>query len=325
MKAAVIEAQGGIENIVYRDYPDPEMRPGDVRLKIHACGLNYFDIFIRRGMPGWPVPMPFISGGDIAGEIVELGPDVTGWEIGQRCIVHPEQPDGMMGEVINGGMCEYCRVPADYLIALDERLSYIEGAAIPVNFGTTHRMLFTIGDVQPNDLILVLGASGGVGTACVQVAKAHGCRVIAAAGSDEKCQRLRELGADYTINYTAEDFSRESWKISGKKGLDVAVNFTGGDTWVPTLRAMAHRGKLLTCGATAGFDPKTDIRYIWQRELRIMGSNSYSLEDIRRGMIKVAAGAFKLPAIRTFPLAELGQAEAIMESRDFFGKIVLVP
>ena len=325
MKAAVIESQGGIENIVYRDIADPEIRPDDVKLRVHACGLNHFDIFVRRGMPGWPVKMPFISGGDIAGEIAELGGEVTGWEVGERCIVHPETPDGMMGEVVYGGMAQYCRVPQAHLIKLDERLSYTEGAAIPVNFGTAHRMLFTNGELKGGELVLVLGASGGVGMAALQVCKAHGCTVIACAGSDEKCERLKnEMGADYVINYSKDDFSREAWKISQKKGVDVCVNFTGGDTWVPSIRAMAHKGKLLTVGATAGFDPNTDIRYIWQRELRIIGSNSYTSKDITDGMMGIAEGRYKLPEIRTFPLEELGEAERIMEERQIFGKIVML-
>jgi len=325
MKAAVIEAQGGIENIVYRDIEDPEIRPDDVKLRVHACGLNHLDVFVRRGMPGWPVKLPFISGGDIAGEIAELGSEVTGWKVGERCIVHPETPDGMMGEVVRGGMAQYCRVPQGHLIRLDERLSYVEGAAIPINFGTTNRMLFTNGELQGGELVLVLGASGGVGMATVQVCKAHGCTVIACAGSDEKCERLKnEMGADYVINYSKDDFSREAWKISQKKGVDVCVNFTGGDTWVPSIRAMAHKGKLITVGATAGFDPNTDIRYIWQRELRIIGSNSYTTKDITDGMTGIAEGRYKLPELRTFPLEELGEAERIMEERQFFGKIVML-
>jgi alcohol dehydrogenase len=203
MKAAVIERHGGIENIVYRDFPDPEIGPGDLLIRVKACGLNYFDIFVRRGMPGLPVPMPWISGGDVAGEAAAVGPAVKGWKIGDRCLVDPLTNEGMMGEEVQGGMAEYCRVPHEFVIPLDPRLSFIEGATIPANYGTTFRMLFTNGDMQPNDLVLVLGASGGVGTATVQVAKAHGGRVIACAGSDEKCARLKELGADDTIKTSA--------------------------------------------------------------------------------------------------------------------------
>jgi alcohol dehydrogenase len=325
MKAAVIERQGGIENISYRDFPDPVCGPDDLLVRVRACGLNYFDIFVRRGMEGLPVPMPWISGGDVAGEVAAIGENVRGWEIGDRCLVDPLTDEGMIGEEVQGGMAELCRVAANFVLHLDSRLNFEQAASIPANYGTTYRMLFTNGDIQPNDLVLVLGASGGVGTATVQVAKAHGCRIIACASDDSKCARLTELGADYVINYSNHDFSREAWRISGKRGVDVCVNFTGGNTWVPAIRALRQRGKLLTCGATAGYDPKTDIRYIWQRELRILGSNGYTKEDVAMGMINMAAGKLRVPEIRSFPLARLGEAETLMESRDFFGKIVMIP
>lgn len=324
MKAAVIERQGGIENIVYRDFPDPVIGPGDIKVRVRACGLNHFDLFVRRGMPGFPVPMPFISGGDIAGEVAGFGSAVLGWTIGERVLVDPLTDEGMIGEKLQGGMAQYVRVPKDYVIKLDPRLSFERAAAIPANYGATFRMLVTNGDIQSNDLVLVLGAGGGVGTATVQVARMLGARVIACAGSDNKCERLKQLGAEATINYNERDFSREAWKLSGKKGVDVVVNFTGGDTWVPSLRTLKHRGKLLTCGATAGFDPKTDLRYIWQRELRIVGSNGYTREDVAKGMTGVAEGRLAIPEIRTFPLEQLPEAEALMESRDFFGKIVML-
>lgn len=325
MKAAVIEKQGGIENIVFRDFPDPEVRAGDVLVRVKACGLNYFDIFVRRGMPGFPVPMPFISGGDIAGVVAAVGSDVREFKIGDRVLVDPATDEGVIGEELLGGMAELVRVPQGFVIPLDPRVDYLQGACIPANYGTTYRMLVTNGDVQKDDLVLVLGASGGVGTASVQVAKSLGARVIACAGSDDKCEQLKKLGADHVVNYSTQDFSAAAWKISGKKGVDVCVNFTGGDTWVPSLKALKHRGKLLTCGATAGFDPKTDIRYIWIRELRIIGSNGYTKEDVALGMTGVAEGKLKIPAYKTFPLAELGKAQEMMEARQFFGKIVIIP
>jgi alcohol dehydrogenase len=325
MKAAVIEKQGGIENIVYRDFPDPKIGPEDLLIRVKACGLNYFDIFVRRGMPGLPVPMPWISGADVAGEVAEVGANVKGWKVGDRCLVDPLTNEGMMGEEVQGGMAEYCRMPNQFVIPLDPRLSFVEAACIPANYGTTYRMLFTNGDMQSGDLVLVLGASGGVGTATVQVVKAYGGRIIACAGTDEKCARLKELGADYTVNYSTHDFSREAWRISGKQGVNICVNFTGGETWNPSIRALKLHGKLLTCGATAGFDARTDIRYIWQREIKICGSNGYTKEDVTRGMVDIAEGRIKKPHMRTFPLAQLGEAEALMEARDFFGKIVMIP
>lgn len=325
MKAAVIEKQGGIENIVYRDFPDPKVGADDILVRVRACGLNYFDVFVRKGMPGLPVPMPWISGADVSGEVAAFGANVKGWKVGDRCMIDPLTNEGMMGEEVQGGMAELCRMPQNFVIPLDPRLSFIHAGSIPANYGTTYRMLFTNGDMQPNDLVLILGASGGVGTATVQVVKAYGGRVIACAGTDEKCAKLEALGADHVINYSTQDFSREAWRMSGKKGVDICVNYTGGDTWNPSIRTLKLHGKLLTCGATAGFDARTDIRYIWQREVKIIGSNGYTKADVTRGMVDMADGRIKPPEIRAFPMSKLGEAEEMMESRNFFGKIVMVP
>lgn len=325
MKAAVIEAQGGLENLVYRDWPDPRPGPGEVLVRIRGCGLNHLDIFVRRGMPGFPVPMPFISGGDMAGEIASLGEGVTGWRVGDRVALHPVTREGMMGEEVPGGMAEYVRVPIENLVAIPDHLDFVTAAAVPIAYGTSVHMLFDIGKVTRDDLVLVLGASGGVGMACVQLCKMIGARVIAAAGSDEKCEKLEALGADATINYRAEDFSRAAWKLSGKEGVDVVVNYTGGETWTPSLRAMKPRGRLLTCGATAGFTAETDLRFLWVRELQLLGANGYSKENVATGLRYVGEGRFKPVVSHVLPLAEAREAERLMEAREFFGKIVLVP
>jgi len=325
MKAAVIEKQGGLENLVYREWPDPEPRAGEVVVRVRGCGLNHLDIFVRRGMPGFPVPMPFISGGDIAGEIAGLGQGVTDWKIGDRVALLPVTHEGMMGEEIPGGMAEYVRVSADNLIRIPENVDFVTAAAVPIAYGTAIRMLFEIGQIKGGDTILILGASGGVGVACLQLAKMIGATVIAAAGSAEKCERLAKLGADHTINYVTQDFSRETWNLSGKKGVDVVVNYTGGDTWVPSLRTLKHRGKLLTCGATAGYETGNDMRFIWVRELQILGSNGYSKQDIATAFEHVGAGRVTPIIGRRMPLREAREAERLMEDRNFFGKIVLEP
>jgi alcohol dehydrogenase len=325
MKAAVIEKQGGLENLVYRDWPDPIPRDGEVLVKVRGCGLNHLDIFVRRGMPGFPVPMPFISGGDIAGEIAALGGQVSGWQVGDRVALHPVTHEGMMGEEILGGMAEYVRVPAKNLIRIPANVEFATAAAVPIAYGTAIRMFFEIGEIKPLDTILILGASGGVGIACLQLAKMIGATVIAAAGSDEKCERLQQLGADHTINYARDDFSRETWRLSDKKGVDVVVNYTGGDTWIPSLRALKPRGKLLTCGATAGYQTDNDMRFIWVRELQVLGSNGYSKENIATALEHVAAGRVNPVIGRRLPLSEAREAEQLIEDRSFFGKIVLEP
>lgn len=325
MKAAVIEKQGELDNLVYREWPDPVPRDDEVLVKVRGCGLNHLDIFVRRGMPGFPVPMPFISGGDIAGEIAALGVSVTGWNVGDRVALHPVTREGMMGEEILGGMAEYVRVPTENLIRIPDNVDFVVAAAVPIAYGTAIRMLFEIGKIEPSDTILVLGASGGVGIACLQLAKMIGATVIAAAGSAEKCERLRQLGADHTINYAQQDFSRETWTLSGKKGIDVVVNYTGGDTWVPSLRCLKPRGKLLTCGATAGYETSNDMRFIWVRELQVLGSNGYSKKDIATALEYVGSGRVKPVIGRRMPLSEAREAERLIEDRSFFGKIVLEP
>ena len=325
MKAAVIEKQGGVENIVYRDWDDPVPGPDDVVVRVGACGLNHLDIFVRRGMPGFPVPLPFISGGDIAGTIDELGESVGGWTIGDRVTMNPQTDHGMIGEELIGGLAELVRVPAINLVALPDNLSMETAAAIPINYGTAHRMLFARGRLQSGETMLVLGASGGVGLASLQFGKMAGATVIAAAGTAEKCDRLAELGADHVINYADEDFSRVAWKFSGKKGCDVIVNFTGGDTWVPSLRAARPGGRVLTCGATAGHDPQTDLRFLWVRELDVLGSNSYSQDDVAKSVAYAANGEIAPVVSHNFALEKLGEAETLMEERSFFGKIVMTP
>ena len=325
MKAAVIERQGGIENIVYRDWPDPEPGPGEVRVAVRACGLNHLDIFVRRGMPGFPVPMPFISGGDIAGVIDELGEGVAGWRPGDRVTVNPQTAAGMIGEELIGGLAERVVVPAGNLVRLPASMSFETAAAIPINYGTANRMLFTRGRLAAGETMLVLGASGGVGIACLQLGKTVGATVIAAAGSAAKCDRLAALGADHVVNYAEDDFSRAAWLASGRKGCDVVVNFTGGATWAPCLRAARPGGRVLTCGATAGHDPRTDLRYIWVRELDVLGSNSYSQDDVARAVALAGEGRIAPVVGHTFALSETGAAQRLMEDRGFFGKIVVVP
>jgi alcohol dehydrogenase len=325
MKAMVIKAQGGLENLVYDDWPDPVPGPSDVIVKVRACGLNHLDIFVRRGMPGLPVPMPFISGGDIAGEISEVGADVSGWRVGDRVGVQPSTAEGMMGEEIQGGMAEYARVPGDNLVRIPDGVGFEAAAALPVAYGTALRMIVTRGRVQAGEKVLILGASGGVGTAAVQICKMIGAEVIVAAGAEDKLQKLRELGADHLINYKTQDFSKETWRITAKQGVDVVINYTGGDTWVPSLKTLKARGRALTCGATAGYDPKEDLRYIWVRELEILGCNGWTKEDIATLLDYVATGRIKPVVSHVLPLSQGREAEWLLEQRAIFGKVLLVP
>ncbi|MCY3753935.1 MAG: zinc-binding dehydrogenase, partial [Alphaproteobacteria bacterium] len=293
MRALVLEGHGGQDQLRFRsDWPEPEPGPGEVVVRVGACSLNYHDVFTRRGMPGIKVPIPVVPGLDLAGEIEALGEGVEGWSVGDRVLVDPIWPErGLMGEMLDGGLAEKALCSAGQLVPIPEGVSFAQAASLPVAYGTAHRMMFENGHVKAGETVLILGASGGVGNACVLLAKAVGAHVIAAASSQEKIDRLLALGADEGLNYIETQFEREIWKRYGKPfrrsyegGVDVVVNFTGGDTWVPSMKALKRGGRMLTCGATAGFDPQTDIRYIWTFELQILGSNSWTVEGLKEMM-----------------------------------------
>ena len=325
MKAAVIEEQGSVENLVYRDWPDPEIGPDEVLMRVKACALNYLDLEVRRGMPGFPIETPFISGGDMAGVVEAVGADVTRFKPGDRVVFNPFGRDGMMGEDCQGGLAELAKAPETQVIALPDDVTFEQAAALPVGYGTAHRIMFDRAQVKADDLVLILGAAGGVGTGCLQIAKAIGARTICTSSSKANLEKLTALGADHVINTAELDFSREAWAISGKKGVNVCVNYIGGRTWVPALRTMAQDGRVVTCGASAGFDPATDIRYIWTRELRILGANGWTDEGIIWLLGKVASGELEPIIDSIFPLSEIQAAETKLESREAFGKVVLNP
>ncbi|MFZ1921484.1 MAG: zinc-binding dehydrogenase, partial [Xanthobacteraceae bacterium] len=281
MRALVLRQHGSLDDLeVAADYPTPRPGDGEVVIRVRAASFNYHDVFTVRGMPGIKVPLPVIIGLDMAGEIAEVGSSVSGWTPGDRVLVNPvNRKKGLMGEMLDGGMAEYCRVAADQLVAMPAGVSFEDAAALPVAYGTAHRMLITHQTVAAGERVLVLGASGGVGTGCVLLAKMLGAEVIACASSEAKLSRLKALGADHGIDYSKTDWSKWAVEKYGKPqrrtydgGVDVVINFTGGDTWVPSLRCLKRGGKLLVCGATAGYDPKEDLRYVWSFEIKIIGS-----------------------------------------------------
>ena len=334
MKAVVLEQQGSLEGLKYvPDFPDPVVKEGHVVIRVKAASFNYHDIFTVRGMPGIKVPLPMIIGLDMAGDILEKGPGVDRWKIGDRVLINPlNRERGLMGEMMHGGLAEKCLVAEHQLIRMPDAVTYEDAAALPVAYGTAHRMLITHKTVKAGDKVLVLGASGGVGTGCVILAKMLGAQVIACASSADKLKRLKELGADEVINYREVDFSRWAVEKYGKPqrrsyegGVDVLINFTGGDTWQPSLRCVKRGGKILVCGATAGYDPKEDLRYIWSFELQIIGSNSFYDDNLQALMQFIAEGKMK-PIIDTvLPLDRAVEGLRMIENREVFGKVVVTP
>lgn len=334
MRALVLKQHGSLDNLrVVSDHPVPRATEGHVVIRVRAASFNYHDVFTVRGMPGIKVPLPVVIGLDMAGEIHELGPGVAGWSTGDRVLVNPlNKRKGLMGEMLDGGMAEYCLVAADQLLAMPAAVAFEQAAALPVAYGTAHRMFITHDTVAAGHTVLVLGASGGVGTGCVLLAKMLGCEVIACASSEEKLERLRQLGADHVVNYKTADWSKWAIEKYGKPqrrsfegGVDAVVNFTGGETWVPSLRCLKRGGKLLVCGATAGYDPKEDLRYVWSFELQIIGSNSFYDDNLIALMNLVAEGRVK-PLIDTvLPLERAREGLQLIEDREVIGKVIVTP
>jgi alcohol dehydrogenase len=332
MKAILFDEHGGLDKLRWGDFPDPVCGPDECVLRVTATALNGFDPMILRGIPGLKTPFPMIPGGDVAGEIIEVGAEVRGRRRGERVQVVPFQPGiGQMGETLRGGACERIAVKARFLLPIPENVSDVDAASLPIAYGTARRMIEVRGHVKAGEKVLVLGATGGVGTGALQLAKLAGAEVIACGGSAEKCEKLRALGADHVIDTSREDFVAAIHgrfgkpKIWGGGGVDVVINYIGGETWTKSLRVLARFGRVLVCGATAGYDPKEDIRYIWSYELSIVGSNAWTPEDQVALMDMVSRGMLKPAIDRVLPMSGFRSGLEALINREVFGKVVLVP
>lgn len=330
MRAVAFYEHGSPEVLEVVDWPDPQPARGQVTIKVEACGLNHLDIFVRRGMPGVDIELPHISGGDIAGTVHEVGADVNGVQPGDRVLVDPlielsGGRHGALGENVPGGLCEYIAVPAANLLTLPGSISFEDAAALPIAYGTAHRMLITRGDVSQGETVVVLGASGGVGTACVQIAKRLGATVLAVSSSQEKLEQLDALGADHLIRARGDEFGDEVWRLTGKQGADVIVDYTGKETWGTSIRSLRHGGRILTCGATTGYDATTDLRYVWSREETIIGSDGWTRQDLERLLRLVEGGGIRPVIDRVVPFEQVADAHAAIEAREIFGKVIVRP
>jgi alcohol dehydrogenase len=336
MRAVLTIAHGGREQLQFRsDHPEPMAGAGEVVLRVAATALNFHDIFTRRGMPGIRIPLPVIVGSDVAGEISALGEGVTQWRLGDRVLLDPVYRDGkrfgMIGEIADGGRAEHVAVPATQLIRVPDGVSLESAATLPLAYGTAYRMMIVRGQVTAADRVLVLGASGGVGVACVQIAKLLGAEVIACASSEEKLERLRELRADHVVNYSQGSFVDAVRRIYGKPkitgggGVTVAVNFTGGDTWADTQRCVGLNGRILTCGATAGYNVVTDARFLWTFEHTMIGSNGWTTGDLEALLQLMDQGRLAPVIDKVLPLEQAAEAERLLEDREVFGKVLLKP
>jgi len=340
MKAVVFHEHGGVDKLRYEDRPDPVVKDNEVLVRVTACALNHLDIWGRIGLPGIQIPLPHISGSDICGKVESTGRLATRARPGDAVIVSPGLSCGVceyclsgrdsmcrsykiIGYLVDGGYAELVSVPEVNIIHMPEWLKPEEAAAVPLVFMTAWHMLVTRAGVSPGEYVLVLGAGSGVGSAAIQVAKLCGARVIATAGSEEKLKLAKTLGADELINHNEQDITAEARRITEKRGVDIVFEHVGSATWEKSIRSLAVGGRLVTCGATTGYTGQTDIRYLYSRQLSILGTYMASKAEVLKVIELVKQRRLKPVVDRVYPLAEAAKAQERMEKREHFGKIVL--
>ncbi|MFB6126842.1 MAG: zinc-binding dehydrogenase [Halolamina sp.] len=342
MKAVQFAAHGDTDVIEYGEYPDPELGRDEVLVDVKAAALNHLDLWTRRGLPGIDLEMPHVPGSDAAGVVREVGADIDRFEAGDRVAVsagvscgdcefcrHGEQSMcvdyHIIGEHVRGVHSETAAVPADNLVTVPESVPWEVAGSVSLVFQTAWRMLVTRADVDPTDTVLVLGASGGVGHAAVQIAAHVGAEVYATASSEEKLRHAEDCGADHVVDYTKADFADEIRTHTGGRGVDVVVDHVGAETWRDSLRALAKGGTLVTCGATTGGAPETDVRRIFWNQLDVVGSTMATPGEVDDALSLVWDGTFEPHVRAVLPMSETARAHDFLADRQGFGKVVVKP
>jgi NADPH:quinone reductase-like Zn-dependent oxidoreductase len=338
VKAVRFHAHGGPEVLTYDDAPDPVRGPGEALVRVRACALNHLDLFQRRGIERVAIPLPHISGADVAGEVVaapEGDPSA-----GRRVMLQPGLSCGrchacldgrdnecprydVLGYQSDGGYAEYVKAPLQNLIPIPDHIGFVEAAAFPLTFLTAWHMLITRAALVAGEDVLVLGAGSGVGQAAIQIARLHGARVLATAGSEAKLAKARALGASEAINHATQNLPARVRELTGGRGVQVVFEHVGTATWDRSLKCLARSGRLVTCGATTGHDAGIDLRFLFGRQLSLFGSYMGRKSELLRAAPLFFAGALKPVVDSTFPLSEAATAHRRLEARETFGKVVL--
>lgn len=340
MKAVRFHRFGGPEVLIYEEAPKPAAGQGEVVVAVKACALNHLDLWIREGIPAYQVRLPHISGCDVAGVIDEIGAGVTGVAPGDRVMIAPglscfqcpyclSGHDNLcdtyriFGAGTDGGYAEFAKAPASNMIPIPEGISFEEAAAFPLTFLTAWHMLITQSALRTGQDLLVLAGGSGVGSAAIQIGKWAGARVIATAGSPEKLERARRLGADFLIDHSKEDFSKEVARITRRRGVDVVFEHVGPATFSKSILSLAKNGTLVTCGATTGSTAELDLRYVFSKELSIVGAKMGTRAELLE--ITRLLGEKKLRPVvdSVHPLERAKEVQEKMRSRDLFGKLIL--
>ncbi len=342
MKALYFEEHGELDVIQYGEVPDPSLGPGEVMLRVRACAINHLDIWVRRGWPGLKLRMPHWCGADTAGEIIELGENVSGWQVGQRVVVDPGMNTiedeftrrgevslspgyHVLGEQMRGGAAEYLAVPVRNLVAMPEDLDFPTAAAPLLVSLAAWRMLIHQAELRAGESVLVVGAGGGVNSMAIQIAKLAGATVYVVAGNKEKASKAQELGADVVLDRSQVDWGREIHRLTGKRGVDVVVDNVGKTTISTSMMAAVRGGRIVIIGNTSGPHAEIDIRYIFGKQISLIGSAMGSHQDFLEVTSLLWAGKLKPIIDRIMPLSRGPEAYEIMEEGEQFGKIVLTP
>jgi NADPH:quinone reductase-like Zn-dependent oxidoreductase len=342
MKAALFHEHGPIEHLEYADVPTPTPGPGEVLVRVRAVALNRLDLFVREGIPGINLQFPHWGGSDIAGEVAELGAGVAGWQTGEHVVINPSLWCGkcpyciageeslcvryrIIGEHVRGGAADYVVVPAATLFGIPDDYPWTQAAAAPLAYLTAWRSVITQGALRAAQSILILGASGGVATAALQIAKLAGATVYAASRDERKRQQARELGADHVLDSNG-DWSREIWELTGKRGVDVVLENVGAATWDLALRSVRKGGRVVVFGATSGPHVQLDLRQLFWKQYAIIGATMGNRREFDAVMRLVFWERRLHPLVdRVLPLREMQAAQRALDAGEQFGKIVLVP
>jgi NADPH:quinone reductase-like Zn-dependent oxidoreductase len=342
MQAVRFHEHGGPEVLKYEAAPDPIIAPGEVLVRVKACALNHLDLWLRRGVSDWKLPLPHITGSDVSGEVAEVGSQVQRVKAGERVLLYPGISCGqceacfkgmdsacrsytVLGVFVDGGYAEFVKAPEVNVIPIPGDLSFDEAAAVPLVFLTAWHMLFTRAQLRPGEDVLVVGAGSGVGSAAIQIAKAVNARVIATAGADWKLEKARDLGADEVINHSRQAISAEVKRFTGKRGVDVIVEHVGAAVWEECFNSLATYGRLVTCGVTSGGEVKLNLQGLFGRQRSVMGSFMGGKAELLEALKLIARRKLKAVIDSAFPLRQAAAAQSKMESREFFGKILLHP
>jgi NADPH:quinone reductase-like Zn-dependent oxidoreductase len=343
MRAALFRSHGGPEVMEVAEVPAPEPGPGEVQVRVAAAAINHIDLWLRQGLPSMRVPLPHVLGGDACGTVSALGAGARGVAEGDRVLINPGISCGhcpaclsgrdnlcpeyrLLGEQSWGAQAEYVVVPAANLVPVPRAtvpLDDTELAALPIVFITAWHMLVERAQIRQGETVLVLAAGSGVGSAAIQIAKLWGARVIATASSDEKLAAARRLGADETINHARADVVAEVKRLTGRRGADIVVEHVGAATFPASVVSCARGGRIVTCGATSGFEPVLNLRHVFWRQLSILGSTMGSKARLHEVVAQVAAGRLRPVVDRVLPLDAAAAGHRVLESRAAFGKVVL--